>query len=69
MITGDDILIEYVARLGKQLAQGNADFLKPNQVTQVEKFIIHYVWKQPDQLEPSESGGSSGARFASLANY
>ena len=48
MITGDDILIEYVARLSKQLAQGNVDLVKPGYITQVEKFVIHYVWKQPD---------------------
>lgn len=48
MITGDDILIEYVGRLGKKLSESNVDSVKPGQVTQIEKFVIHYVWKQPD---------------------
>lgn len=48
MITGDDILIEYVARLVKQLSQTTVDMIKPVQLNQIEKFVIHYVWKQPD---------------------
>ena len=51
MITGDDILIEYVARLVKQLSQTTADALRPTLLQQIEKFVVHYVWKQPDQLE------------------
>jgi len=45
MITGDDILIEYVARLIKQLANAKVDLVKPGQVTQLDRFIVHYVWK------------------------
>ena len=48
MITGDDILIEYVARLVKQLSSTAVENVKPGQLTQIEKFVIHYVWKQPD---------------------
>ena len=33
MITGDDILIEYVARLVKQLSQTSNDAIKPVQLT------------------------------------
>jgi len=45
MITGDDILIEYVARLVKALSLINADALLPPQVAQIDKFVTHYVWK------------------------
>ena len=33
MVTGDDILIEYVARLVKQLSQTSNDAIKPVQLT------------------------------------
>lgn len=59
MITGDDILIEYVARLVKQLSQTSVDLIKPVQLNQIEKFVIHYVWKQPDQMETAESAASN----------
>ena len=59
MITGDDILIEYVARLVKQLSQTSVDMIKPVQLNQIEKFVIHYVWKQPDQMETTESAASN----------
>ena len=58
MITGDDILIEYVARLVKQLSDTQADTISPNQLSKIEKFVIHYVWKQPDSAEPEETSAS-----------
>ena len=49
MITGDDILIEYVARLVKCISNLNQpDVLISNQLSSMEKFVTHYVWKQPD---------------------
>jgi len=67
MITGDDILIEYVARLVKQLSLATGDIVKPGQLQQIEKFVVHYVWKQPDQSEPAESS-SSNSRMTALNN-
>ena len=65
MITGDDILIEYVARLVKQLSQTTTvDALRPTLLQQIEKFVVHYVWKQPDQLEAVDSS-SNDSRIAS----
>ena len=64
MITGDDILIEYVARLVKQLSQTTVDAHRPTILQQIEKFVVHYVWKQPDQLEAVDSS-SNDSRIAS----
>ena len=53
MITGDDILIEYVSRLVDCLGQQVRDDLIDNpQVKALERFITHYVWHQPDQINP-----------------
>ena len=48
MITGDDILIEYVSRLSNTLNSIQEDFLEPNLRIRMEKFISHYVWHMPD---------------------
>ena len=44
MITGDDILIEYVQRLSSTLARYPEDQLNYSYVEKMEKFITHYVW-------------------------
>ena len=49
MITGDDILIEYVSRLTKGLSKHHEDLLDSTQRQRMEKFITHYVWHMPDQ--------------------
>lgn len=51
MITGDDILIEYVTRLVKGLQQTSADKLERSHFERMEKFISHYVWHQPDMVD------------------
>ena len=48
MITGDDILIEYVSRLVKSLNSSKEDLIGANQSERMEKFVTHYVWHQPD---------------------
>jgi hypothetical protein len=49
LITGDDILIEYVDRLIQELktVQNDAD-MRPNWRSSIEKFITHYVWHTQD---------------------
>jgi hypothetical protein len=44
LITGDDILIEYVERLMNEIKNVDDSGLKPNWKSQIEKFITHYVW-------------------------
>ena len=51
MITGDDILIEYVARLVKVLSSQQSEILQSHQLSSMERFVTHYVWKQPDQVD------------------
>lgn len=51
MITGDDILIEYVARLVKALSLVQGEQVQPVQIGAMDKFVTHYVWKQPDQID------------------
>ena len=51
MITGDDILIEYVARLVKALQLVQGEQVQPVQISSMDKFVTHYVWKQPDQID------------------
>ena len=48
MITGDDILIEYVSRLVKSLSTLQEDLVHTQQIDRMEKFISHYVWHMPD---------------------
>jgi len=49
MITGDDILIEYVSRLSSRLATVRDDQVNLDQKQLMERFISHYVWHMPDQ--------------------
>ena len=44
MITGDDILIEYVERLVNALKQVNEINLRSSWKASIEKFVDHYVW-------------------------
>jgi len=44
LITGDDILIEYVDRLMNEIKNVDDSALKPTWKIQIEKFITHYVW-------------------------
>lgn len=68
MITGDDILIEYVSRLTKNLANINEDYLDSTQRQRMEKFISHYVWHMPDQKpngqEPETDSNQMQRRLA-----
>ena len=43
LITGDDILIEYVERLMNEIKNVNDNDLKASWKNQIEKFITHYV--------------------------
>ena len=49
MITGDDILIEYVKRLSTTLTMLQEDLIGVSQTEKMEKFISHYVWHLPDK--------------------
>ena len=68
MITGDDILIEYVSRLSKSLANIHEDYLDSTQRQRMEKFISHYVWHMPDQKpngqEPASDSNQMQRRLA-----
>ena len=48
MITGDDILIEYVARLMIAVKSIKENMLKAQWIHQIEKFIKHQVWHSSD---------------------
>lgn len=67
MITGDDILIEYVSRL-MQLFSSNRvseEDLSGEQQTKIEKFITHYVWYAQDKnkKEQDQKSGSLKVRL------
>jgi len=51
MITGDDILIEYVTRLMKMFSSNKIreEDLTNEQQQKIEKFITHYVWYAQDK--------------------
>lgn len=51
LITGDDILIEYVDRLMREIKDLNDTDLKSNWKIQIEKFITHYVWHSQDAIQ------------------
>ncbi len=51
MITGDDILIEYVERIMNALKQINETSLKITWRACIEKFIMHYVWNSSDKKD------------------
>mgnify|MGYP000235827678 CR=1 FL=1 len=63
MITGDDILIEYVSRLKKILGYVQEDHLAVLQVDRMEKFVMHYVWHMPDAA-PTEGENVMERRLA-----
>jgi hypothetical protein len=50
LITGDDILIEYVDRLMREIQNINDTDLKQTWKVQIEKFITHYVWHSQDPV-------------------
>jgi hypothetical protein len=49
LITGDDILIEYVDRLMNTIKVLSEDMLQDNWKIALDKFITHYVWHQQDR--------------------
>ena len=50
LITGDDILIEYVERLMNAiLALNGEEHLQENWRLALDKFITHYVWHSQDR--------------------
>jgi tubulin polyglutamylase TTLL5 len=53
IITGDDILIEYIARLMHAIKALSSSSIKPQWRKNVEKFLSHYIWE--DQEARSES--------------
>lgn len=49
LVTGDDLLIEYIERLINEIKPPvNDKDLKPEWYTQIEKFVTHYVWHSQD---------------------
>lgn len=51
LITGDDILIEYVDRLMREIQNVNDSDLKQSWKVAIEKFITHYVWHSQDAVQ------------------
>lgn len=51
LITGDDVLIEYVDRIIISLKIVTESNLKPIWRLNIEKFISHYVWHFKDLRE------------------
>ena len=58
MITGDDILIEYVSRLSKTLSYVPEDMIEQGQRQRMEKFISHYVWHMADSTVNGQEADS-----------
>lgn len=56
LITGDDILIEYVDRLMREIQNVYDSDLKAAWKTQLEKFITHYVWHSQDPDDKIRQG-------------
>lgn len=58
MITGDDILIEYVTRLMKSFSTNTIkeEDLTSEQQQKIEKFITHYVWYAQDKNNADKKG-------------
>ena len=61
MITGDDILIEYVERLMTAIKSVPDEHFQDNWKIALEKFITHYVWHSQDR----RSSGSEHSRVTS----
>lgn len=61
MITGDDILIEYVTRLMKMFSMNKIreENLTSEQQNKIEKFITHYVWYAQDKNKNNEKVNQS----------
>jgi hypothetical protein len=56
LITGDDILIEYVERLMTGIKNVSEEsLLSENWKIALEKFITHYVWHQQDRRSNPEA--------------
>jgi hypothetical protein len=49
VITGDDVLIEYVARLIQKVSVDTN--VRAAESESIENFITHYVWHNPDNSE------------------
>ena len=62
MITGDDILIEYVSRLAKTLGRLDEEVVESVQKTRMEKFISHYVWHMPDTTSSNGQEADCGGQ-------
>jgi hypothetical protein len=56
LITGDDILIEYVDRLMREIQNVFDADLKETWKRQLEKFITHYVWHSQDPDDKIRQG-------------
>jgi hypothetical protein len=50
IITGDDVLIEYVQRIINSLTIVSESSLSANITSSIEKFIHHYVWHSKDPV-------------------
>ena len=48
LVTGDDVLIEYVSRLIKALRGSNEERINRDDRSAIEKFVSHYVWHSQD---------------------
>ena len=48
LVTGDDVLIEYVSRLIKALRGSAEDRIAKEDKSAIERFVTHYVWHTPD---------------------
>ena len=70
MITGDDILIEYVTRLMTMFSQGKIaeEQLAVDQQSKIEKFITHYVWYAPDKNGKGKQQQMTGGLKIRLEN-
>ena len=51
VITGDDVLIEYVTRLISKLGSINEGNIGEKEEDWIENFITHYVWHNEDKVE------------------
>jgi hypothetical protein len=49
LITGDDILIEYVERLMTAIRSVSDELFNDHWKLALEKFITHYVWHSQDR--------------------
>jgi len=69
MITGDDILIEYVSRLMSLFTENKVseETLTGEQQSKIEKFITHYVWYAQDK-QKQEQDQKSGSLKLRLEN-